>query len=238
MKVLAWLARLTMAAVLISACSMYTTWMTVQSYLDHVLAQYGVKKPAQKAQFSEFLAQMTTNLNIMKQSVADKVGESSAGKEADKPENGGYGTGKQGEDRSTTGTAGGSKAEREGGGEASPVPGGDALPVWNQSGQLNRTEAKSQVSASNGNENETDRREQLLLTTEQLQRTKDKLSDDDKMKIFTLLVSKLPQKELQDISLLVEDGITGEELKQMEGIVEKHLTPPEYKQLLTILEKY
>lgn len=218
MKALAWMARLALAAVIISGCTLYATWVTVHSYLDKVLAQYGVKGPDQKAKFSEFLAHMAENANILHYTGLNQEG-------ATKPANGGNSTGAISE-----------KSVSPVGSEQKKESGGEALPVWSRSGQqqLGQSQSDSEKKAGDA----ADQRKKVVFTTEQLQKTKDKISNEDKMKIFSLLVSRLPQDELQRISRLVEDGITSEELAQMEDIVEMQLTPSEYKQLLTILEKY
>lgn len=242
MRTLAWMARLAMAAVLVSGCSMYATWVTVQTYLDKVLAQYGISGPAQKAQFSEFLAQMAGNLNIMNQPASKKAGESKPGNGADKADAAStvLGTVRQRLDQQGAGAAAKDSSQPTGGSH-DLEPAADALPVWSQNGQQQKTEVQMQSQAQSGGEKKSDsadQRKKVVVSTEQLQQTKDNLTNDDKLIIFSLLVSKLPQSELQKISELMEDGITSEELKQMEDIVEMYLTPSDYKQLLTILGKY
>lgn len=98
--------------------------------------------------------------------------------------------------------------------------GDDAVAVWSQ----NRSGSEQQ--------------KKVIVTTEEFQKTKDTISNEDKMKLFSMLVSRLPQEELQTLSTLVEDGITEKELEEINGIVEKHLKPEEYKELIAILEKY
>lgn len=238
MKVLAWLTRLAFAALLVSGCSMYATWVTVQMVLDKVLVQYGIRGPEQKAKFSEFLAQMAGNANIINQLAGNNARQSKLASGAD---GGDRWSEIAGADKLGSSGSGGDSAAKEWNraasvGEAAKDAGGDALPVWSQSGQ--QQAAQGQTSGEKKADDAAEQKKKVVVTTEQFQKTKDKLSNDDKMKIFSLLVTKLPQGELQNISRLVEDGITAEELAQVEGIVEEHLTSSEYKQLLTILEKY
>ncbi|MFS1510965.1 hypothetical protein VQL36_00810 [Chengkuizengella sp. SCS-71B] len=100
----------------------------------------------------------------------------------------------------------------------------DAVEVWNQQDNVSGTE--DMVS------------DEVLFTAEAFTQTKDLLSDEDKMVIFSLIISNLPQEELQKLSTMMEEGITLNELLAIESIMKEHLDEAEYKQLVTILEKY
>jgi len=99
-----------------------------------------------------------------------------------------------------------------------PVP-DNALPVMGQVGAA---------------ESEDD----LYISMDDLDAKKDKISDEDRMAIFAMLVTKLPPEEVQAISALLEDGLSAEELEQASTILQKHLTPEEYAELVGILQKY
>lgn len=79
--------------------------------------------------------------------------------------------------------------------------------------------------------------DKLVLSNEQLITKRNKLSDEDKMTVFSMLVSRLPQEEYQAISTMLEDGVTSRELEEMEKIVEKHLTPEQVEKLIQIVNK-
>jgi len=64
------------------------------------------------------------------------------------------------------------------------------------------------------------------------------LSEDDKSKVFSVLVTRLPQEEILKISEMVENGITGQELDQLQAMLTKYLPPEEYNELLDIINKY
>jgi hypothetical protein len=120
----------------------------------------------------------------------------------------------------------GQEGTKEPGKERSPEPDpnnaskpDDAVAVWAQggAGQL---------------------QDKMVMTEEQFLSARDRLTDADKMTVFSMLVPKLPAEQLQHISTLVEGGITAEELAEIAAIVEQHLTPEEYQKLLEIVSKY
>lgn len=78
----------------------------------------------------------------------------------------------------------------------------------------------------------------VIISTEDFQKKKEQLTNEDKMKIFSILVSRLPQEDMQKITGFVEDGITNDELQEVEQIVGKHLNAEEYSQLKQIINKY
>lgn len=229
MKILGWLTKMAVAAVFIAAVTIYATWTAVGTYLDKILAHYQIGGDMQSIGFLDFVEKMGTGLNIMNQSVSAKD---------DKPVYGGsgltpVGSANSGTGGASSGGAGGtisSREEKEGSINSGASGSGgmaDALPVWSQSGS-------AQGAQSGG----TGEQEKTLFSSDFLSSTKDNMSNDDKVKLFTLLVSKLPAAEVQSISQLMENGITQEELVQLDKIIRRHLTQEEYKQVVAILEKY
>ena len=65
-----------------------------------------------------------------------------------------------------------------------------------------------------------------------------KLTNKDKTEIFSIVITKFPQKELQKMSLLLEDGITEEELGDLEDVMNAYLEQEDVTKLLAILNKY
>lgn len=102
----------------------------------------------------------------------------------------------------------------------------DAVEVWSQQSTSTQEQAK-----------EVDKKE-IVITLEEFNKTKDLLSDEDKMSVFSIVVSKIPPKEIQKLSLLMEDGITQEELDEIEKIIGIYLNEDEYDQMLAILNSY
>jgi hypothetical protein len=229
-KVLAWLLKMTMAACFFTAVSLYATFTAVQVYVSKVLDHYQLGGQMEKIEFSDFMAEIGNGLNIMKQ--PNPLDESAAKGEGDGSQavtgrNGSSGTGvESGSLAPETGTSGstGTGAETE----ASEMP--DAMAVWSQQSSTGQT----QQGQSTGEMAE----KKMIVSLENLQSTKDKISAEDKMKLFSLLVSKLPSEDVQSMSQLMEDGITQEELVRMDTIIQSHLTKEEYNQVLDILGKY
>lgn len=266
MKWLSWLAKMAVAAIFLTVISLYATWTVVHTYLDKVLAHYQIGGDMEKVGFSDFLENVGQDMNIMNQPAspkdqpvngkglaaadipaagkgtdsgsnagtggsADPAGINGAGSGANpgaKPGNNGGGT---------EGGAGGSlsgKEEKDGaaGGKSRDSEGmADALPVFGQSGGGRQD---SQVSGTQSGEQD----KKTVVSADNLTSTKDKMSNEDKMKLFSLLVSKLPPSEVQNISKLMEDGITQKELEELDSIVKKYMTTDEYNQMVVILEKY
>ncbi|TLS48892.1 hypothetical protein FE782_28230 [Paenibacillus antri] len=119
-----------------------------------------------------------------------------------------------GEDDAAVETPSGTTPEEE-----YPVP-DNALPVMGQATQSTGTE------------------DELYISMDDLNEKKDNISDEDRMAIFAMLVTKLPPEEVQAISALLEDGFTGDEMEQASAILQQYLTPEEYAKLLEILQKY
>jgi hypothetical protein len=271
-KWLSWMAKMTLAAIFFTVVSLYATWTVVQTYLDRLLAHYQIGGDMKTVGFSDFMANVGKDMNILNQSVskgADKpvsgsglASGSSVGKTGT-PDNStskgtaaGGGTGAGGSTGTNgSGTAGGAGAGHGGstagdgtGGAGSGLTGreekegnnsgttqgsggmADALPVFGHSNA--GSQSQSQQSGSGAEEKKT------VVSSEHVSSTKDNMTNDDKMKLFSLLVSKLPPAEVQNISKLMEDGITQQELVEMNAIVQKYMSEDEYKQMVAILEKY
>ncbi|ALS25832.1 hypothetical protein IJ21_04000 [Paenibacillus sp. 32O-W] len=79
---------------------------------------------------------------------------------------------------------------------------------------------------------------ETALTPEELNAAKDRISADDKAKIFVMLTDKLPEEAWQTLSGYVEDGLTEQEMLDIQQIVAQHLDKAEYEELMNILKKY
>lgn len=77
-----------------------------------------------------------------------------------------------------------------------------------------------------------------FLTPEKLVEIKQHMSSDDKLKIYSLITSKIPQGEIQKISSLVENGLTKEKLIEIQKILNQNLNEQEYSELISIFSKY
>jgi hypothetical protein len=75
----------------------------------------------------------------------------------------------------------------------------------------------------------------VVVSGEEFTKKKEQLSNDDKNQIFKLL-TRVPQAEIQNISLMMEDGITASELAGIEQLLQNYLKPEEYSQLLSMIK--
>jgi len=79
---------------------------------------------------------------------------------------------------------------------------------------------------------------EAAVSTEELLEAKSRLTEDERNRLFAILVGKVPQEEWQRISELAEGGLTAEELLQVQQIVAAHLDREEYDELMGILGKF
>jgi hypothetical protein len=77
-----------------------------------------------------------------------------------------------------------------------------------------------------------------LLTPEKLVAIKQHMSSDDKLKIYSLITTKIPQGEIQKISSLIENGLTKDKLIEIQKILNQNLNEQEYSELMSIFSKY
>lgn len=98
-------------------------------------------------------------------------------------------------------------------------PGDGALPVM---GGISSAEAAE--------------RERVVISPDALSRNKEEIPTSDKEHLFATLMKKLPQEEMQRLSILMEDGLTAAELTEAEQILAKYLNDEEYGQMLEWLK--
>jgi hypothetical protein len=228
MKFFGWFSKLLIGTVFISSLSVLTTWYVVNLYVEEIFRQYQLPGIGKKVHFSDIAARLSEELNISKPK-ADQAQSTTAGKISDKLKDAGVvaeGTSNSASesDKASSPVPAPSPSMTPNGGK--PEAGNkDAVEVWGQLGQR----------SGNG---KADEQKELVISTEDFAKKKDMLSSEDKMKIFTLVVSKLPQNEVQQLSTILEGGITAVEMKEVDQILQKYVKKEEYQQLLDILSKY
>jgi len=237
MKLLGWLSKLILSTVLISLLSVVTAWSVVNMYVEELFRQFQIPAMGQKIQFSDFAARLSEELNIVK----PRAGANQAAA-------GGAQTAEPGSD-----AKGANQAATSGAADGSAVSASDS--ANNASSAPGSADSGTQPSASPDTaasaaaeddavavmgqvyDDEAQQRD-LVMSTETFAKKKEQLTSEDKMKIFSLVVAKLPQNEVQRLSVLLEDGITAEELKEVDQTLHRYLTDDEYKQLMEIIQKY
>lgn len=110
------------------------------------------------------------------------------------------------------------------------------LPVFNQE-EVSELEQEN-AQPANQPPTSSDLKGTLVMSAQEFNEKRKKLTNQDKTAIFSIVMTKLPQEELQKMSLLLEDGITEEELGDLEDVMNAYLEQEEVTQLLTILNKY
>jgi hypothetical protein len=78
----------------------------------------------------------------------------------------------------------------------------------------------------------------VYISMEDLNEKKESFTQEDRVEIFTMLITKLPPSEVRTISTLLEDGFRAEEMQEASAILKRHLTEEEYEKLIGILLKY
>jgi hypothetical protein len=237
-KLINWLTKIIIQTMLIAGLTIYLTWVTVHTYVDKLLSKYHLDSAESKIGFSDFLSQMSGSLNILKPSRLNNQASGKTSELAQSPEPTKEPLRQTLSDPAITEIPAMVKPE----GTTSPKPepatsdaastgavkaADDSVSVWKQTGN-----------ASNQEQSKTGKQKELVMSAEQFTKKKGQITDKDKVTIFTLLATRLPQTEFQQISTYVEDGVTEQEWVDIQKIVEQYLKPEEYKELQDILANY
>lgn len=224
MKLLTWLSKIVISTVLITSITMFTTWYVVNMYVEDIFRQYQLPAMGKKIQFGEFASRLAGELNIVKGKDGGKKA-ASGGTPTAKPSptpslgpSGAFPSPSSSPNPNVQQPVGGISSSS--GVNTSPVNQDDAIAVMGSA----RTEGSE--------------KKELVMSTEDFAKKKEALSGDDKMKIFSLVVAKLPQTEVQTLSAILEDGITTQELEEVNATLKKYLSDKELSQLTEILNKY
>lgn len=79
--------------------------------------------------------------------------------------------------------------------------------------------------------------QQVVVTPDDLAAKKDELPDKQKEEIFAILMSKLPQEDMQILTVALEGGLTETEMINIEQILSKHLDKTEYAKVMEMLKE-
>lgn len=244
-RMFGWLGKTIGAALLVSFLAIWTTGYIVNSYLETLLREYNLPLETRPFALSGLWgtlwgvdagrdAGVIADGSILNEAepsgtkdVPASASEDAYGDDADGLE-GADGLPPGGEavpDHPEYGSALPDDADQDDSGEAAPEEGGIG---GTETGSGTGSEARGGAGQAG----------EALVTTEEMTAAKEQLSEDDRNKLFAILVSKLPQEEWQTISGYVEGGLTGTELMDVQQIVAKYLNDAEYDELMEILSKY
>ncbi|MGF7049317.1 hypothetical protein J2T13_003827 [Paenibacillus sp. DS2015] len=223
MKFMQWLLKVTLTITLVCGLTVFTTGMVVNAYLESILAKFNIQFEGETFTWGGMVQGMfgtksntntSMDTNIVKNPDPDthtnvEVEESSTVNKDDK----------------TEGTK--SEGDSEEAGEEAPI---DALPVMGQ----NQSE-ESDVEEPN-NRSESGKDQLVIVTPDEVLRKKDNLPVGEKEEIFNILMTKLPQQEVQNISTAMENGLTEQELISIEKTLSQYLSQEEYDKLMALLK--
>ena len=102
----------------------------------------------------------------------------------------------------------------------------DALPVMGQ------VQQDAQASGAGGGDALD---QELVMTPEAMSALKNNLPSGEKVNIFNILMTKVPQDEMQKISTAMENGLTESEVKEIQEIISKYVDQAEYDDLMKML---
>lgn len=223
MKLFKWLAKLAFVVLLVSGLTVITTWYIVQAMIDNVLKQIPADSAVARIDWRDVAAQFLSGLDT-------SDGARSAGGQASREPGAGGETGSPaaGDGMNETGTGLADVSETDGDGDGAERGGGvsprgeeDAVPVWGGRNSLQQgADAK---------------REEIVFSVEEWERLQNELDENEKMRILTLIMQKIPTDALQQWSQIMENGVTQRELDELEKIANEYLTPEEVDELTELL---
>lgn len=239
MNMLKWLLKLCLSAILVSFLTIITTGLVVNAYIQSLLASFNIQLEGQPF-----------GLGTMMQSVLGSGGASDSSDSAGSGEERSVRGGNDG-DSNTTSSAehGGPSSDLGDRADEEQTGGRDHEPSITTEGPGNPSDEDpvpddsipvmgSADSSSEGSGLESGLEdEQLVMTPDDIVNKKGSLPLEDKEEIFTILMSRLPQSEMQKISEAMENGLTTSDLEEIERIISKYLNEDEYSQLLSKLQQ-
>lgn len=226
MKTMRWLGKIVITSVFITSLTVLTTWHVVNLYIEEILRQYQLPALGHKIQFSDVTARLSQELNIVNSRDGGKVEVlTSPSAPTNKKVHSEAASGAS-PDRQAAGTPEPTAKPNSENTDSKPSM-EDAVAVW---GSVKRESDSESATA--------EKQREIVMSTEEFAQKKELLTNEDKMKIFSMVISKLPQSEVQQLSTLLEDGITLVEMQEVEQTLRKHLNQEEFDQLLAIINKY
>ncbi|WP_106769614.1 hypothetical protein [Paenibacillus faecalis] len=243
MKLMKWLLKISLTAVLVSTLTILTTGIVVNAYLQSVLASFNIQLEAQPLGFGGIMKNLLgfnhSSQQEDKDTASDEAGEtikndsenndastgsSDTEKDNMSPENR---VGAQDSDsKKQDSEAGGASRDRDDNRDDQTAeenaPPEDSLPVMGRDLSESVTDQGDQ---------------QVVMTPDDMVSRKSSLTTKEKEEIFTIFMNKLPQAEMQKISEAMEDGLTAAELEEIESGISEYLSEEEFKKLMTMLKE-
>lgn len=244
MKWVAWLLKLSITVVMVSVLTVATTGYVVNWYIQSLLGSYNIPLEVQSPNLGSMMKGMlgfggqgtgSKNPGSRKVDETDHKNMNASANTGTDGNSAGNSNGDRagsGSENSEGGVSNGNESDRpdEDGvntGEGIPE---DALPVMGgmASGQ---SQQQSQQDAL-GNQDQA-----VVISPDDLLAKKDELPDQQKEEIFNILMSKLPEEEMQKMTAAMEGGLTESEMIEIQQILSKHLDKEQYAKVMDLLKK-
>lgn len=213
MKWIGWLLRLSLTIVMVSVLTIMTTGYVVNSYIQSLLSSYNLPISGQAPSFGGMVKGML-GFSDADQTKPDKDKQEQSVTEQSTPE------------------------------DAFPVMGGISSGSSSGTAETGNSEALGQISQqeqqgmqAGQNQQLDQQQDQVLVTPDELVAKKDEMADKDKEEVFRILMAKLPQEEMQKLTVAMEDGLTETEMIEIEQIMSKYLDKSEYAKMIKLLKE-
>lgn len=218
-----WLLKVSLTTLLVSTLTIVTTGFVVNTYIQSVLSSFNIQLETESMGVGGMMKSM---LGIGSGSKPDPVNTAKEnGQTEDK--------GAAAED-SISGAGKDTDAGKAEDDETSTKPSGTTGDSPENEAPDNSLPVMSMNTSGSGNSTLED--QEIVMTPGDIVDRKGSLSTEDKEEIFTILMNKLPQSEMQKISEAMEDGLTAAELEEIEQGISKYLNPEEFDKLISLLK--
>jgi transcription initiation factor IIF auxiliary subunit len=208
MKWLGWLGRLIITIVVVCLLTVVTTGYVVNYYIEHMLSRYHISMTDGGPSVTDIMK----GLVGMQSSTTSPTDEESISNGKDQEQGKDLNKNKNQDNMNLPNLPPATGGANAGNGDASGNGSGD------------------------GNEKST-QKENVVVTPDDLIAKKEGIESKDKEAIFTILMSKLPQEEMQKLSEYMEGGLTETEVLAIEQMLSKYLDKTEYAKVMEVLKK-
>lgn len=230
MKLIRWFGRWLAVALFITLVTVMTTWYMVNAYVDSLLRYFEINPEHVRIPAAKVLEQIAKDWN-----------EASGMVKQDSPltgAEGGLSAPPEEPPGETVLPDGNSNQGDDDGGAASSNPEGEqALPQEQEKPAVSPPDAMAVWGQIDNSQEAGVEAEEIVISMETFNRMKDAISDEDKQRILAI-VSQLPQETIQEISFLMENGVTKEEMMSIQNMVKAGLSGEHFEELMEILRKY
>lgn len=214
MKWLSWLGRLIITIVVVCLLTVVTTGYVVNYYIERMLSRYHISMtdggPSVTDIMKGLVGIQTSTTSPSNEGYSSNGKDQEQDKELNKNKNNDQ---NKNQDQDNTNLP-----------NLPPATGGANAGNGDASGNGNGSDKSNQ-------------KENVVVTPDDLIAKKEGIESKDKEAIFTILMSKLPQEEMQKLTEYMEDGLTETEVLAIEQMLSKYLDKTEYAKVMEVLKK-